>query len=90
MWTKNFILVKNGCYTILSCTQKQFHLADGVSVESANIDLRQGGTTSDKAHHQTCSPCLYYLILLVGIVPFVVLNNNFISCNNICCTTRRC
>jgi hypothetical protein len=28
---------------------------------------------SDKGCHQTCPPCLYCLILLAGIVPFVVI-----------------
>jgi hypothetical protein len=36
---------------------------------------------SDKGRHQTCPPCLYYLIVLIGIVPFVVIfvvfNDNF-------------
>jgi hypothetical protein len=36
---------------------------------------------SDKGHHQTRPPCLYYLILLVGIVSFIVIfvvfNDNF-------------
>jgi hypothetical protein len=32
---------------------------------------------SDRGHRQTCPPCLYFLILLAGIVPFVVFNDNF-------------
>jgi hypothetical protein len=36
---------------------------------------------SDKEHRQTRPPCLYCLILLIGIVPFIVIfivfNDNF-------------
>jgi hypothetical protein len=32
---------------------------------------------SDKGRRQTRPPCLYCHILLIGIVPFVVFNDNF-------------
>jgi hypothetical protein len=48
---------------------------------------------SDKGCCQTHPPCLYCLILLACTVPFivifVVLNDKFLSYNNICCTTQQ-
>jgi hypothetical protein len=59
-----------------------------------HFHLVEGGAKSDKGCSETHLPCLYYLILLASVVPFVVIfvvfNDKFLSYNNICCTTHRC
>jgi hypothetical protein len=79
---------------VLSCTQEHFRLAEGGSLEASNIVFDKAAQKSDKGCRQTRPTCLYCFILLTDIVPFiiifVILNDNFLSCNNICGTTCRC
>jgi hypothetical protein len=78
---------------ILSCTYDHFRLAEGVSKKMANIvfDKAARKVIKDAVKY---APCLYRLILLVGIVAFIVIfvvfNDKCLSYNNICCTTHRC
>jgi hypothetical protein len=63
------------CYPnlILSCTHEHFHLAEGVSIEVANIFFDKAARKVIKVRHQTHLPCLYRLVLFTGAETFVVL-----------------
>jgi hypothetical protein len=58
---------------ILSCMQEHFCLAEGISLNAANIVLNKVARKVTKDSCQTCPPCLYCPILHWGIVPFVVI-----------------
>jgi hypothetical protein len=70
---------------ILSCTYKHFCLAEGISIEMANIvfDKAAQKVIEDAVKHS-------HLVLLASAEAFLVINSKLLSYNNICCTIHMC